>query len=304
ICKDGALTGKVAYVPHPMPFEKAMINEHVFRLVSNEQKILQKYLFCFLFSNSGQVILKANITGQAQGGLNSTNLLNISIPLPPEDIQESIVKEIEQIEEKEKSCLLQIENINQTIKFEYDNVVNSTDKYEKLENIAKDLFAGGDAPKDNFSLTKTDTFNVPVYSNGIKDKGLYGYTDIPKVTEPCITISARGTLGYTEVRTEPFVPIVRLIVLVPNELVDIKYLKIAASSLNFINSGSVIPQLTVPKVKNLEIPLPSIDEQKKLIAITICSISFTILSCMSSGGRGIDIFKRFVKLSAHRSHTY
>src|SRR5205823_3411798 len=78
ICKDGALTGKVAIVPKPMPFDNGMINEHVFILRANE-KAEQKYIFYFLYSDFGQELMKANITGQAQGGLNSSNLENIKI---------------------------------------------------------------------------------------------------------------------------------------------------------------------------------------------------------------------------------
>lgn len=101
ICKDGALTGKVAIVPNPMPFKKGMINEHVFILRTNE-KAEQFYLFHFLYSSFGQDLMKANITGQAQGGLNSTNLENLRIPIPPKPIQEKIIKEIAAVEQREK----------------------------------------------------------------------------------------------------------------------------------------------------------------------------------------------------------
>ena len=120
-------------------------------------------------------------------------------------------------------------------------------------------------PKDNYSKEQTEEFQIPIYANGVKNKGIYGYTNFYKVNEPCVTISARGTLGYAEYRQEAFVPIVRLIVLIPNELAIPQYLKYAINNIQFTNTGSVIPQLTVPKVKNLEIPLPSIEEQQKLI---------------------------------------
>ena len=114
ICKDGALTGKVAIMPNPMPFEKAMINEHVFRLVANDL-IIQKYLFAYLYSENGQILLKSNITGQAQGGINSTNLLNIQIPVPPKDIQQKIVNEMEKIEKKEKAIAEKYTLLNEEI---------------------------------------------------------------------------------------------------------------------------------------------------------------------------------------------
>ena len=63
-------------------------------------------------------------------------------------------------------------------------VVNDGHEMKKLEDIAEKLMAGGDVPKNNFSKIKTDKFNIPIFANGVKDKGLYGYTDIVKVTKP------------------------------------------------------------------------------------------------------------------------
>ena len=155
----------------------------------------------------------------------------------------------------------------QTIEEELQAVMSTGYKMKKLEDIAEKLIAGGDVPKNNFSKIKTDKFNIPIFANGVKDKGLYGYTDIVKVTKPSITISARGTIGYTEVRNEMFYPIVRLIVLTPNvDLVNIFYLKHIISRIDFTNSGSVIPQLTVPKVRSVQIPVPPLDIQQRLAA--------------------------------------
>lgn len=114
ICKDGALTGKVAIVDASFPFEKSMINEHVFLLRVNDL-LNQEFLFHFLFSDVGQELLKLSITGQAQGGLNRTNLLNIPVPVPPRDIQKQIVEEIELIEKQEQKSKSEIENYKQVI---------------------------------------------------------------------------------------------------------------------------------------------------------------------------------------------
>jgi len=95
-----------------------------------------------------------------------------------------------------------------------------------LENICKRIFAGGDVPKNNLSKFKTDKYNIPIFANGEKNKGLYGYTDISKVVDPSITVSARGTIGYSEIRNEPFFPVVRLIVLIPdNSIVDLNFFR-------------------------------------------------------------------------------
>lgn len=140
-------------------------------------------------------------------------------------------------------------------------------KMKKLSEVCERIFAGGDKPKQ-FSKFKTDKFYVPIYSNGEKNKGLYGYTDEAKVFVPSITISGRGTIGYSEIRNEPFTPIVRLIVLNPiDEIVDIQFLKNIVSHIDFINSGSSIPQLTVPMIKEYNFPLPPLPEQKQIVSI-------------------------------------
>lgn len=40
---------------------------------------------------------------------------------------------------------------------------------------------------------------------------------LQKIHEESITISARGTIGYVCLRLEPYVPIVRLISIIPNK---------------------------------------------------------------------------------------
>ena len=106
ICKDGALTGKVALFKKSLfQYDKGMINEHVFSL-KTDNEVTQKYLFYLLYSSQGQLILKANVTGTAQGGLNRANLLNIKVPLPSPDVQEKLVNEIQSLEEKAKTVVI------------------------------------------------------------------------------------------------------------------------------------------------------------------------------------------------------
>ncbi len=129
------------------------------------------------------------------------------------------------------------------------------------------LKAGGDVPKGSFSKEKSEKYTVPIFANGEKNKGLFGYTDKPTVIEKSITISGRGTIGYSEIREEPFYPIVRLIIVTPfTNLININYLHTVIRSIDFKNTGTSIPQLTVPMVKNKYlIPLPPLEEQKRIV---------------------------------------
>jgi type I restriction enzyme M protein len=137
----------------------------------------------------------------------------------------------------------------------------------KLGQISMQLFAGGDLPKNDFSKIKTEKYQIPIYANSAENKGLFGYTNQSRVNESCITISARGTIGYTVVRNEPFFPIVRLLVLIPDiERALSKYLEILVNQIDFSSFGAPIPQLTVPQISDFKIPLPPIDIQEKIVA--------------------------------------
>ena len=194
-------------------------------------------------------------------------MYSLQIPVPPLEVQQQIIDECEAVDQETIKAHQTITTVEQVIEEKLQAVVNDGHEMKKLEDIAEKLMAGGDVPKNNFSKIKTDKFNIPIFANGVKDKGLYGYTDIVKVTKPSITISARGTIGYTEIRNDMFYPIVRLIVLTPNvDLADIFYLKHIISRIDFTNSGSVIPQLTVPEVRGIQVPVPPLNIQQRLVA--------------------------------------
>lgn len=115
LCKDGALTGKVALVRDEFKNQSVMINEHIF-LLRCQNSITQKFLFFILHSQSGQNILKSKVTGSAQGGLNLANLKDIKIPLPTLEIQKQIVAECEKVEEQYNTIRMSIEKYQELIK--------------------------------------------------------------------------------------------------------------------------------------------------------------------------------------------
>ncbi len=140
-------------------------------------------------------------------------------------------------------------------------------RYVNISEVCSEVFAGGDAPKGRMSTTATTEYKIPIYSNGEENAGLYGYTNFARVNKPSITVSARGTIGYTAIRTTPFVPIVRLISLTPiPEIIDIQYFYYAVSNYHFKGSGTSIPQLTIPMLKDYQFPLPNLDEQRQIAA--------------------------------------
>ncbi|MGQ7945065.1 restriction endonuclease subunit S [Flavobacterium sp. WC2509] len=137
---------------------------------------------------------------------------------------------------------------------------------KKISEVST-IKAGGDKPKI-YSNEKSKTYSIPIYSNGITNDGLYGYTNEAKIHKQSITISARGTIGFCVLRNHPFVPIIRLIVIIPNESCSTKYLFETIKNIPFEKSGSVQQQLTAPQVSQIDVLYPATNLLNKFDQIT------------------------------------
>lgn len=154
-------------------------------------------------------------------------------------------------------CLRTTGNVNVEYNSKYPSI--------KLNDMCLEITAGGDKPVV-FSKEQTPKCKVPVFSNGVTNNGLFGYTDTPMIIQPCVTISARGTLGYCVFHDGPFVPIVRLIVCVPTSKYMPQYIKYIMEGIDVVNEGATTPQLSVPKVRQYKLPNAPIDVQKKIVS--------------------------------------
>jgi type I restriction enzyme S subunit len=115
--KDSATTGKVAIVPPNFPFKECNINEHLF-IIRVKESYNPWYIFGFLLSDLGQVLIRREITGGAQGGIAKSSVKKIIVPIPPNSIQNKIEEEV-------KRTLNEITNKEQEIK----QVVNEFKKW-------------------------------------------------------------------------------------------------------------------------------------------------------------------------------
>lgn len=137
-------------------------------------------------------------------------------------------------------------------------------EWVRLRDISKYIKAGGDKPKE-FSNIKVGEYKVPVISNGKTNNGIIGYTKVATEDNLCITVSGRGTIGYSCIRREPFCPIVRLIVINVSSYISVEYLNYTFQLLIEKGVGTSIQQLTVPMVSPKVIPLPPFMEQLRIV---------------------------------------
>lgn len=240
-----------------------------------KHKFAPKFIPYYLRSRSFYVEKEKYARGFKVMEIKPTDLARIPVPVPSLEEQTIIVAELDGINDSIAMLRQQIE--------EFDNLEKSlfyrtfgdpiTNPFNwPIKNLGENcqLSAGGDVPKIHVK-EKTIDCQVPIYSNGIEKEGLYGYTSNAKIHENCVTISGRGTIGVPFIRSTPFVPVIRLIVAIPNEAINNTYLYFWVKSKNYKGNGGAIPQLTVPMLKNEKVPIPPLSIQKSF-ATQVASI--------------------------------
>ena len=247
-----------------------------------KENINSKYVFYF-FRNSykNKKVLKFQNKTTGIINLKLQNYLNEScIFLPELKIQNKIVNILDNLEniiEKNQNYLTHLGVLTKSLFKKYSNHRDS--HILCIKDISSELFAGGDKPTD-YSEKINGEYIYPVYSNGEKREGLLCFSKIFKVAKEGLTISARGTIGFTTIRKPYFTPVVRLITLIPNENNNINYLKYAINSLNLKASGSGVAQLTVPIFSKYKLNLPPLEVQNKFAERIekIEKLKFTIIT--------------------------
>ena len=245
--------------------DKANLTENCVKLASLSG-IDRDFLYYFLKSSFGQQEITRGTVGAVQAKLPIKNIQDITIPLPDEFTQRKIAAILSSLDEKietnqkiNDNLHLQAETIFRSwfVDFEPYNGVMPSDWQISTLGEATEMSAGGDKPKTS-SAVKSIECPYPIYSNRLSDEGLYGYTDIPKIKDESVTVSARGTIGFVCLRHIPYVPIVRLVTLIPNtELMSAKYLYLYLKQLHISGTGTTQQQLTVPDFRKTEIIIPT-----------------------------------------------
>ncbi|EIY4199707.1 restriction endonuclease subunit S [Campylobacter coli] len=271
--------GKSGIIPKEL--NGAILTENAVKLEYIQNNISNKFMYFFTLSNIFKTQIQTSTKIVAQPKLAITRLKQIQIPLPPLKEQERIVGILDEsfakIDESIKILeqnLLNLDELMQSALQKAFNPLKDNAKenyklpqgweWKSLEEISENISAGGDKPK-NCTESKTAKNQIPVYANGVNNNGLVGYTDKATIIKPSLTISARGTIGFVCIRKEPYFPIVRLISLIPCEnILCLHYLYFCLNFFIAKGEGSSIPQLTIPKFKSLQIPLPPLKEQEQI----------------------------------------
>ncbi len=253
---------------------KYWVNNHAHVLKPNRNELLDKYLVEIL----NKFDLSEYITGLNVPKLNKGNLKEIKIPLPPKDIQEKIVEEVEKLEKVDALNNQDIQDLDKKIKELYLSLkpklkVSTLSNHIDIlgggtPNTHKPEYWDGDIPwlsivdfKDNKRYVSRTEKNITV--EGLNNSSTK-YLDVGD-----IIISARGTVGALAQLTKPMTFHQSCYgIKAKNELfADYLYYSLKFEVEQFKNNsyGAIFDTITTKTFDLIKIPLPSLEQQKEIV---------------------------------------
>jgi restriction modification system DNA specificity domain protein len=276
---QGKTRGQVSFLLDDM-----YINQSVIAMTTDEKILHPLYLF-YNLSGRYNELRGSSDASSTRGSITTKSLKKLAMLIPNIESQKNITDILiaydNLIENNNKRiCLLEqmAENLYKEwfVRFrfpgyedvEFESGIPKGWKICRIDQLSK-IKAGGDAPDDS-TKEITDECSIPIYSNGIENEGLYGYTSKAKINKPSISISARGTVGYTCLRRVPYTPIVRLICIIPHEENLANWLFYYFKRTIVIANGTSQQQITIPMMSREKVLLPTNDLIQKFYEYSTC----------------------------------
>ena len=223
-------------------------------LKNKSENLMTKFLPLIL-----NLIAPAYVVKVANPKLMNNVMADIKIPLPPKDIQEKIINEIETLELFEKDSREKIEDLKNEIK----NQINQSLGKEKTLSKICDMKAGKFVSASDIEDIKT-LENYPCYGGN----GLRGYTKTFTHEGTFSLIGRQGALcGNVHRVAGQFHATEHALVVTPFENIDTNWLyhKLKEMNLNQYATGVAQPGLSVKNLNDIYVLVPSFQEQQQIV---------------------------------------
>ncbi len=259
-----SLTGNVGRVGLlPKELLPAGLNQRVACLRPDETKILKGYLFSVLNQDKFEHDCIESSGGIAQKNLSTVWLQNYDIPLPPLDVQQQIVDEIENKQSAINHAREIIKNLERE-RFYFAGLLDGIN-YNKVK--LGDLLDYEQPTKYIVSSTEYDNkYKVPVLTAG--QSFILGYTDetddvfenVPVIIFDDFTTASKYVNFPFKVKSSAM----KILHNHDSNVSDLKFIYTMMQNITF--DSSTHKRYWISEFSDIEIPLPSIEDQKRIVA--------------------------------------
>ena len=265
--------GKVAIVD--IPVDNWNCSESVLLLKPNKDIICPKYLKYILEGNETQAYFNSHATGSTLKGIRQKDLRTHSIPVPPLPVQEEIVRILDSFTELQAELQAELQKRLQQYNYYRDKLLSFNElnrggqsvsvEWKKLGDVA-DLGTGSHNTQDGLVEGQ-----YPFYTRGSEILYLndYDYDETAIITAG----DGAGVGKVFHFVQGKYALHQRAYRIVPNEkimLARFVYYYIGATFYNYIMKSSVsssVVSIRKPMMVNYPIPVPSLEEQQKIVDI-------------------------------------
>lgn len=241
-------------------YEKMIFASYLIRLKVNTEIVLPYFLFSFTKTQMYWDQVEANSIAVTQPNLNAEKIKEFQIPLPPINIQKKIVSEIEGIENQENQAVLELEKLRNEIEINFKKTQSKTKRLDEVCELKAGNFVKASDINNAFSSEL-----YPCYGGN----GLRGYTETFTNEGQFSLVGRQGALcGNVHLVSGKFHATEHALVAYPKENIDTIWLhyQLVFMNLNQYATGTAQPGLSVMNLNPIEIPVPSIAEQKKIVS--------------------------------------
>lgn len=239
--------------------EFAIKNVALFKFKGNKD-LLNKFLRELLNFEIIQNQIDFEIKGSSRKFVSLSILRNLKIPFPPLNIQQKLVTEIEGIEMQEQKAVGELEKLKTEIESNFKNIQGKAKRFDEV----CELKAGNFVKAESIS----NQFNPNLYGC-YGGNGLRGYTETFTNEGQFSLVGRQGALcGNVHLVSGKFHATEHALVAYPKENIDTIWLhyQLVFMNLNQYATGTAQPGLSVMNLNPIEIPVPTIAEQKKLVS--------------------------------------
>ena len=243
--------------------------------ISNDKNIL-KYIYYYLQINVDK--LNNLFNGTTIKHLSKNDLYNLQIPVPPISVQNKIVQELDALYSQKENAQKYLDNMSQRKKGEFITLFNLCEdvKNEKLENICeiniggtpsrnrKEYFTGNELWLQISDMTQKYIENTKekITNDAIKN------SSVKKISIGDILLSFKLSIGKVSIAKKEMYCNEAIAFFHGNEKIqtDFLYYYFYVTDISSQKSGCIgTGSLNKENLKNLQIPIPSLSDQKKIV---------------------------------------
>ena len=263
LAMSGATTGKIGKYKRD---KTAYLNQRVGKFIPQASVLNNGFLYHFLLNKTNELYIMAG--GGAQPNLSSNKLMGeLSIPLPSLSEQERIVGILD-------TFTSSIENLKTQISLRRKQYEHYRDKLLDIEGKpGVEMKTLGDVCKleRGIRVVKKDLQEngvIPVYQNSLTPLGFYERSNFPANTSFVICAGAAGEIGFSDI---PFWAADDCTCMICPLLINGKYIYHFLITKQHVLKSQVrkasVPRLSKDVIAKLSIPLPSLEEQSRIVSI-------------------------------------